>query len=98
MWAARGARRFGRWLRLPAFKRGGVVAKYLDGEKLRLARGARSMASVGKVLGVTRQQIHWYEKGKCLPPVDKLLLMLELYKVKFEKLLSDKADLTNGAN
>jgi transcriptional regulator with XRE-family HTH domain len=72
------------------------MAKYLDGAKLRTARGARSMAEVGKVLGVTRQQIHWYEKGKCLPPVDKLLMLLELYKVKFESLLSVKADLTKG--
>lgn len=71
-----------------------MKTKYLDGDKLRAARGARSMAEVGKVLGVTRQQIHWYEKGKCLPPVDKLLLMLQLYKVKFESLLSVKEDLT----
>jgi len=76
------------------------MGKFLDGNKLREARGARSMAEVGKVLGVTRQQIHWYEKGKCLPPVDKLLLMMQLYKVKFESLLSKqeenvKADLTS---
>lgn len=66
------------------------MAKYLDGAKLKEARGARSMASVGEVLGVTRQQIHWYEKGKCLPPVDKLLQMIELYDVKFEALLTEK--------
>lgn len=61
----------------------------LDLEKLIKARGLRSRTTVAKELGVTRQQIFLYEKGKSEPPLSVVSKMAKLYGVKISDLLNE---------
>lgn len=63
----------------------------VDAEKLRKARGLLTLSDVGKRIGVTRQQVWCYENGRSLPSVEKMIMLLELYDVKLEKLLTPKS-------
>lgn len=62
----------------------------IDPEKLTKARGVRSRTAVAKELGISRQQIWYYEKGKSEPPLSILSKMLFLYNVKFEDVIDEK--------
>lgn len=59
-------------------------------EKLKKARGIRSRSGVAKEIGVTRQQIFYYEKGISEPPLSVVSKMLFLYGVKFEDIIDEK--------
>lgn len=62
----------------------------INPEKLEKARGNRSRSEVGKAIGVSRQQVFYYEKGESEPPLSVLSKMLFLYNVKFEDVIDEK--------
>lgn len=65
--------------------------RIVDTEKLRKARGLLTLSDVGKKIGVTRQQVWSYENGRSLPSVEKMIMLLDLYNVKLENVLTPKS-------
>lgn len=62
----------------------------VDAEKLRKARGLLTLSDVGKRIGVTRQQVWCYENGRSLPSVERMIMLLDLYNLKLESVLTTK--------
>lgn len=62
----------------------------LDLEKLKKARGLRSLSSVAKEIGLTRQQIWNYENGVSEPPFSVILKLANLYGIKVRDIVSEK--------
>ncbi len=62
----------------------------INPKKLKDARGTRSRIEVAKALGLTRQQVFYYENGTSEPPLSVLSKMLFLYDVTFEEVVDEK--------
>lgn len=56
----------------------------VDHTKWLALRGGISRESVGKILGVSANQIANYEMGRKTPPGDRLLRLMMLYNVRPE--------------
>jgi transcriptional regulator with XRE-family HTH domain len=53
----------------------------VDGQKLKKARGSRTIPSVAEALGVTRQHLWQIENGRSQPSVEVLTKLCWLYDV-----------------
>lgn len=51
-----------------------------------------SQSALGKVLGVSFQQIQKYEKGTNKIPIDKLIKILIQYKRRFQYFIKDRRE------
>lgn len=62
----------------------------IDLDRLKQARGLRSLSEVSKAIGVSRQQVWHYENGMSEPPISVLMKLANLYGVRVEKLIAQK--------
>jgi transcriptional regulator with XRE-family HTH domain len=62
----------------------------IDLDKLKKARGLRSLSDVAKEVNLTRQQIWNYENGTSEPPISVLMKLAHLYGVKIQDLVVQK--------
>lgn len=65
----------------------------INTDNLKKARGMRSMASVAKAIGVSKQQLWNYENGKSEPPVAMLVRLSNLYGITAQDLINQNKSL-----
>lgn len=64
---------------------------------LRKSKGLDQI-NVAKQLGVTRQSMYKWESGVCMPELDKIKKMAEIYGVSYDYLLKDDLDCVDEQN